>query len=150
MGGHSKSSIFLCSQILQLIFFRFVAEIRTERPLLLPAGDIANYTELIDVHKNFNPITGVFSLENDAEKGTYVFLLSGLKGGKDKERGYLQVFKNNQRVNGIYEENTMHLQINSVFAFNLQKGDEVKLYNDKINSIEISNGRPFTFTGYKI
>jgi len=128
---------------------RFAAEIRSNGYIIWLEGDITGYDELIDVGNNFNPSTGVFTVEDE---GTYVFLYSGRKNGDNGQEGRIYVYKNgNTVIQYDSEQDASHyLQMNSITASNLKKGDEIKLWNYFDDSIYVSSSRPFTFTGYKI
>jgi len=130
---------------------RFAAEKRSGR--YLPRGDIKGYDELIDIGNNFNPSTGVFIVGNKEEdEGTYVFFFSGHKDGYHGKEGYIDVYKNGNWVQRNYETDASHsLRMNDIMSFILKKGDEIKLVNNKDDSIYVdSDYRPFTFTGYKV
>ena len=118
----------------------------------MPAGDIKDYDELIDVGNNFNPSTGVFTVgDKEEDDGTYVFLFSVRKSGSYGKEGRIRVYKNGNLVQENYETDTSHfLQMNDIMSFNLEKGDEIKLYNWNDDSIHVSSVNPFTFTGYKV
>ena len=115
-------------------------------------GDITGYDELIDVGNNFNPSTGVFTVGNKEEdEGTYVFQFSGYKSGEHGKKGRILVYKNGNFVQDIDETDTSHwLRMNDIMSFNLEKGDEIKLWNYVDDSIYIDSHYPFTFTGYKV
>ena len=118
----------------------------------MPAGDIKDYDELIDVGDNFNPSTGVFTVGNKEEdEGTYVFLFSGFKGSNYGKEGWIEVYKNGNRVQYNYESDASHsTQMNDIMSINLKRGDEIKLNNYYDDSIYVDSIRPFIFTGYKI
>ena len=133
------------------MYFRFAAEIRPLSIYYLPSGDIKDYTELIDANDNFNPKTGVFWLNNDSENGVYEFHVSGLKSGFYGHSGLIYVYKNNDYIQSIYEQNANHYHMMSaVFTLYLQRGDKVPLENEYKNSIHVESIHPFTFTGYNI
>jgi len=133
---------------------RFAAEKRSG--YYLPTGDITGYDELIDVGNNFNPSTGVFTVGNKEEdEGTYVFLFSGFKSPPktlpNGKEGFIKVYKNGIEVQYNWESDASRdLQMNHIMSFNLNKGDEIKLYNVYDHSIVVRNYEPFTFTGYKV
>ena len=132
-------------------FFRFAAEVRpSSNNYYLPKGWITDFTELIDVNNNFNPVTGAFTLNEDDEEGVYIFAVSAYKIPVDGNKGLIAFYKNNKYVRQIFEADTENaLTMNIVFALHLQKGDEVRLENFNARSI-YSGSHPFTFTGYKI
>ena len=114
-------------------------------------GDITNFTELIDVNNNFDPVTGKFTIKYDDEEGVYVFHVSGHKSKGWEKKGMIKAFKNQQKVQEINEEDRDNtLGMNTVFTLHLQKGDEVKLGNMYDNSTHVASYAPLTFTGYKI
>jgi len=117
----------------------------------LSVGDITNFTELVDVGDIFNPTTGRLSINEDSLEGMYGFYVSAYKSGNYGKTGMIWVYKNQIRVQCIYENDKGNgLMMNSVFTLHLQKGDEVKLLNYYHTSIEVIDDNPFTFTGYKI
>jgi len=130
---------------------RFAAEIRSS-PFwhFLPVGDITNFTEIIDVGNNFDPMTGVFAINEDKEEGVYKFQISVFKDGRGKSEGLIIVLKNQDWAYSIYDwDNTNSYMMNSVFTLHLQKGDNVELRNGNSDSIAVID-TPLTFTGYKI
>jgi len=143
---------------------RFTAEIRPSSTLFcdddetgpqsisfLSVGDITNFTELVDVGDIFNPTTGRLSIKEDSQEGKYVFYVSAYKSGIYGNQGDIEVYKNQDLVQDIYESDEGNdLIMNSVFTLHLQKDDEVKLYNEADESINVYRYNPLTFTGYKI
>merc|ERR1719367_863008 len=86
---------------------RFAAEIRQLlRGYTMPVGHITGFTELVDIGSNFDPQTGRLTIKDE---GMYTLIVSALKHKENPENG--------SNMNGVV---TLHLQ----------KGDEVKLYND--------------------
>ena len=118
----------------------------------MAAGDITDYDELIDVANNFNPSTGVFTVGNQEEdKGTYVFLFSGHKSRYYGKKGSIQFHKNGVCVQATSETDDSHdLHIDNIMSINLDKGDQIKLYNYYDASIYVNYEYPFTFTGFKV
>jgi len=135
---------------------RFAAELRPTTGYFLSVGDITDYNELIDVNNNFDPVTGKFSVYQDGEEGTYMFLLSGFKSYAHKQRGVVYLYKNGEIVkvsiwNNDHDHSTDHEFVTSTLVtLHLQKGDEVKLDNRGSASVYVDSENPFTFTGYKI
>jgi len=132
---------------------RFAAEIRSSSgyQIFLSSGDITDFTELVDMGEIFNPTTGRLSINEDSLEGIYVLYVSAYKNANDGNKGYIKVYKNKDWVQGIYESDRgNYLMMNAVFTLHLQKGDEVKLYNQYDESIYVNSNFPFTFTGYKI
>ena len=83
--------------------------------------------------------------------GNYIFQINGFKSGRRGKEGVIEVLKNNDSIQHIFEEDEQNsLMLNSVFTLHLQKGDEVKLYNYYDESIYVQSDIPLTFTGYKI
>jgi len=76
----------------------------------------------------------------------------GHKDGYHGKEGYIDVYKNGNWVQRNYETDASHsLRMNDIMSFILKKGDEIKLVNNKDDSIYVdSDYRPFTFTGYKV
>ena len=116
----------------------------------MPKGWITDFTELIDVNNNFNPVTGAFILNEDDEEGVYIFAASAYKSRVNGNKGLIAFYKNNKYVRQIFEADVDNaLTMNIVFAILLKKGDEVRLANFFARSI-YAGSHPFTFTGYKI
>ena len=114
----------------------------------MPSGDITDFTELVDIGEIFNPTTGRLSTN---EEGDFLLHVSAFKNGDYGKRGVIFVYKNQDLVQSIIEDDEENgLMMNSVFTLHLQKGDEVKLYNNDDESIYVSSFYPLTFTGYKI
>ena len=130
-------------------FFRFAAEIRpSSGSFYLPKGDITDFTELVDYGEIFNPTTGRLTTN---EEGDFLLHVSAFKSKDYGKGGMIDVYKNQDLVHRILENDVENgLMINAVFTLHLQKGDEVKLYNNFDESIYVSSHDPFTFTGYKI
>jgi len=148
---------------------RFAAQILDDRTYYLPRGYIKKFTESIDVNNNFDPTTGVFTVSNDGDAGVYVFQVSGRKEGTHPRCGpmdpgcdpndpfvpgpmvAINVEKNNDFMLQIQETKTdRRTMINSLFTLSLKKGDKVRLWNVKHQSVQHGRGSPFTFTGHKI
>jgi len=132
---------------------RFAAEIRNPSGYdYLPDGDITDFTELADIGDIFNPTTGRLTINDEQQEGKYVLHISGNKFHYSGNRGYIIVYKNQEEVQRIFEEDKEYdLMINAVVTLHLQKDDEVKLSNLCDESIAVySSYHPFTFTGYKI
>ena len=135
------------------LFFRFAAEIRGSWYAVeeLPYGDITGFTEFIDIGNNFDPHTGRLTIKDIQQSGLYTFHISAWKMYMHGKEGEIKVYKNEEDVQHIYENDAEHsLMMNSVFTLRLFKGDEVKLGNVYDESIYVSSLIPFTFTGYKI
>ena len=115
----------------------------------MPKGDITDFTELVDYGEIFNPTTGRLITN---EEGVFSLHVSAYKGGNHGKRGEIRVYKNQDLVHQISEEDEEnYLMMNAVFTLHLQKGDEVILKNVCSDSIYIDKDyHPFTFTGYKI
>ena len=114
-------------------------------------GDITDFTELTDVNNNFNPRTGVFTINKNSEKGYYKFYVTGRKSGQNKKEGKIYVYKNKDLVQQIYDSDADNWSmLNSIFTVHLKKGDEVKLNNGNLGAIYVYKGDPFTFIGYKM
>jgi len=130
----------------------FAAEIRPSSGYdYLPWGDITGYTELVDVGNNFDPKTGRLTIKDEQQNGAYIFRVSGFKNGSRGQEAVIEVLKNNDFIQQIFEEDEKHsLMVNSVFTLHLQKGDEVKLRHNNDESIYVNSYNPFTFTGHKI
>ena len=114
-------------------------------------GDITDFTELTDVNNNFNPRTGVFTINKNSEKGYYKFYVTGRKSGQNKKEGKIYVYKNKDLVQQIYDSDADNWSmLNSIFTVHLKKGDEVKLQNQQSDSIYYGKDVSFTFSGNKI
>ena len=135
-------------------FIRFAAEIRPSYDgdrHFLPRGDITNFTELIDVNNNFDPVTGIFSVKEDGEEGVYTFDVTCRKYGNNETKAWIEIFKNQDVQNIFAEEDVEHYGIMSfVFTLHLQKGDEVTLNNKLADSVYVGGFHPFAFNGNKI
>ena len=117
----------------------------------MPEGDITEFNELVDVGDNFDPKTGRFTIKDEQQNGNYIFQISGFKSGRRGKEGVIEVLKNNDSIQHIFEEDEQNsLMLNSVFTLHLQKGDKVRLHNNNDESIYVNSYNPFTFTGYKI
>merc|ERR1711997_1347551 len=104
---------------------RFAAEKRSGS--YLPKGDITDFTELVDYGEIFNPTTGRLTSN---EEGVFSLHVSAYKSGNQGKGGVIRVYKNQDLVQQIYENDEENgLMMNVVFTLHLQKGDEVKLYN---------------------
>ena len=111
----------------------------------------------MDVSNNFDPGTGVFSLNEDDEEGVYTFYFNGHKARYDKP-GQIRVKHKSydgRQYSHYVDWTNSDFEINDVthrgvVTHYLRKGDEVKLSNMKSNSIWVTHENPFTFTGYKI
>jgi len=129
---------------------RFAAEIRSPMDQFdLPKGYINNFTEIFDVGNNFNPKTGSFRINNEDQfsNGNYIFNVNAMK--YTFAYGDISVWKNQKPIKVIDIFNTEIM--NSVFTLYLQKGDEVKLKNEKYSvrsRIIVTSDYPLTFTGY--
>merc|ERR1712126_136193 len=111
-------------------------------------GYITDYTELVDVGNNFDPKTGRLTVKDEQQNGNYIFQLSGFKSGSRGQEGVIEVLKNNDFIQQIFEEDEKHsLMLNSVFTVHLEKGDEVKLHHNNDEAIYVNRYNPFTFTG---
>ena len=117
----------------------------------MPYGDITGFTEFIDIGNNFDPHTGRFTIKDIQQSGLYTFHISAWKMDIHGKEGEIKVYKNEEDVQHIYENDAEHsLMMNSVFTLRLFEGDEVKLVNGNDESIYVTSLIPFTFTGYKI
>ena len=106
---------------------------------------------MVDVGDNFDPKTGRFTIKDEQQNGNYIFQISGFKSGRRGKEGVIEVLKNNDSIQHIFEEDEQNsLMLKSVFTLHLRKGDEVKLHNNNDESIYVNSYNPFTFTGYKI
>ena len=114
-------------------------------------GDITDFTELTDVNNNFNPRTGVFTINKNSEKGYYKFYVTGRKSGQNKKEGKIYVYKNKDKVQEIYDSDPDNWSmLSSIFTIHLKKGDEVKLQNQQSDSVYYNKDVSFTFSGNKI
>ena len=112
---------------------------------------ISDYTELVDVGNNFDPKTGVFTINDEDQEGSYVFHINGYRDNKNGKHGSVMVYKNSISIQNISEEDGKNwLMMNSVVTTHLKKGDEVKVQNRYGDTIQVGGSYPFTFTGYKI
>ena len=115
----------------------------------LPKGYINNFTEIFDVGNNFNPKTGSFRINNEDlfSNGNYIFNVNAMQFRL--AYGDISVWKNQERVKIIDRFYTGIM--NNVFTLHLQKGDKVKLKNEKYSvysKIIVTSDYPLTFTGY--
>ena len=115
----------------------------------LPEGDVTDWTELIDVVNNFDPVAGIFTVDKDEDAGIYMFLVSGYKDGDDKV--WAEIYKNDEYGLVIREESSgPETMLSGLVTLHLEKGDKVKLYNKNAGSIYVGFNEPLTLTGYKI
>merc|ERR1719245_45713 len=125
---------------------RFVAEKRSGS--YLPKGYITDFTELVDSGEIFNPTTGRLITN---EEGDFLLHITAYKSGTYGKGGEIKVYKNQDVLQYIFEtDEENRLMMNTELIVHLQKGDEVKLYNDNDESILVRRVYPLTFTGYKI
>jgi len=115
----------------------------------LPRGDITEFTELVDIGNIFDPQTGRLTIKDE---GWYTLIVSAYKSREHGKEGWIRVYKNQELVQDIYEEDEENnLMMNVVVTLHLQKGDEVNLWNYYDESIYVnSSDAPLSFTGYKI
>ena len=114
----------------------------------MPVGYITGYSELIDVGNNFDPQSGIFTLNMEEEEGIFVFQYQGYKSRTMK--GWIQVYKNGEAVQQTLEKDDDNSMLTGIVTLDLHVGDQVVLVNYNNDSIVVTRSDPFTFTGYKI
>merc|ERR1719422_1513676 len=80
---------------------RFAAEIRPSSYDYLPKGDIAGFTQLVDVGNIFDPQTGRLTIKDE---GMYSLMISGLKSGTYGKKGIIYVYKNQDLIRKNFED----------------------------------------------